>query len=200
MSIFRAIRLATRPLRTALGLRRARPVRSPDWRSTPWLTDGAVDFIEALPPGRVLEFGAGSSTLYFARRGFELVSFEHDEAWHAGVAGFLADMPNAQVHLRPRPYWEAVTDMPDAGFDLVLVDGRDRVDCVREARRLVRPGGVMVVDNTERIAGRYAAIPALLEGWPRRDFEQRGPDRAGWKFHHPEGRHITTVWTRPDGA
>lgn len=199
-------------LRTWLGLKK-RPVPPPamlqmpavaqaDWRDVPWLTDGAVDFLEALlertPGTRVLEFGTGASTLWFARRRVSMISIDHDPAWHASVCQRLPASTSADVRLCERPYYPVAADFPSDSFDLVLVDGRDRVACVRYTTRLVRPGGFMLVDNTERVeTGRYADIPAILEGWTRTDFEQHGPDRAGWQFVHPENRWITSVWQKP---
>jgi predicted O-methyltransferase YrrM len=192
-------------LRTWLGLKRrpepAAVVRA-DWRDVPWLTDGAVDFLDGflstLPQARVLEFGTGASTLWFARRGVSILSFDHDPAWHASVRKILPATSAIDLRLHARPYYEAVAGLPSGSFDLVLVDGRDRVACVRHAMRLVEPGKFLMIDNTERIPqGRYEDIPNILEGWSRQDFEQHGPDRTGWQFVHPEGRWITSVWQRP---
>lgn len=54
-------------------------------------------------------------------------------------------------------------------FDLILVDGRARVSCMREAIELVRPGGVVVTHDAQREAYRPTlesiGKPVWLEPW-----------------------------------
>lgn len=49
----------------------------------PWITFGATRFLgrKLSRHARVFEYGAGGSTLYFAKRAAEVVSVEHDAAW-----------------------------------------------------------------------------------------------------------------------
>ena len=55
--------------------------------------------------------------------------------------------------------WNAICDEPDASLDLVVVDGRARVECARRAMPKVKPGGLLLLDDTsrERYAGDCAA-------------------------------------------
>ena len=164
--------------------------------SEPWITAGAVAFLDEFlarqPDAHALEFGSGGSTIWFSRRVGKLVSFEHDPRWARAVRKALSDIPNVDLRLYKRPYFDHIAEFTDNSFDLVLVDGRDRVECARLARRVVRPGGVMMIDDTNRIDGRYSDLPALMADWKRLDFEvleereNKGPKRRN-----------TTVWTRP---
>lgn len=68
--------------------------------------------------------------------------------------------------------------------DLVLVDGRDRVECTRSALPKLRPDGVLMLDDTDRIAGhdqRYAPVLGLLSHLRRIDFPS-------------DGEKVTSVW------
>lgn len=47
-------------------------------------------------------------------------------------------------------YARTIDTFPDAFFDVVLVDGRARPSCFRQAIPKIKPGGLVVVDNTER--------------------------------------------------
>ncbi len=52
-----------------------------------------------------------------------------------------------------RTYWRYVTQIDsfaDASLDLVLVDGRARTACLAHAAPKVRPGGLLILDNSER--------------------------------------------------
>ena len=178
-------------------------------RMVPWITDGAIDYLETVI-GRAraagaqihaLECGSGSSTGYLAQRVSKLVSFDHDGNWHDAIRDVVTALGYGNVEWRTaeRPYGRFFADYPDESFDIVLVDGRDRTDCVAQARRILKPSGVLVVDNTERISGLdgrgpYNEILRHLEGWPGIHFEQAWKDRAGWT---PPHRWITSIWRKP---
>jgi hypothetical protein len=163
---------------------------------------------------RVFEWGSGASTLYLARRVGELASVEHDPEWHRRIAAALEDHDITRCHyvlVEPGPpgsgarpdagdpyvstrrryagssferYVKAIDGYPDQHFDLVLVDGRQRVACGRRALPKIRPGGHLLLDNSER--PEYEPLRRLLESYPVRDFFGVGPYQAKpWR---------TTVW------
>lgn len=49
-----------------------------------------------------------------------------------------------------RSYASAIDAWADGHFDLVLVDGRARPSCLKHALSKVRPGGLLVLDNSDR--------------------------------------------------
>ena len=53
----------------------------------PWISFAAVDFLENVLNGNmvVFEYGAGGSTLFFAKRVKRVVSVEHDPGWYREV-------------------------------------------------------------------------------------------------------------------
>jgi len=53
-------------------------------RKLPWLTEGSIDFIENFlinKDKKILEFGEGSSTLWFSDKCSKIISIEHNEVW-----------------------------------------------------------------------------------------------------------------------
>ena len=58
-------------------------------------------------------------------------------------------------------YVKAIDRYPDQSFDFVLVDGRARVACVKRALAKIKPGGAIMLDNSDRPA--YAEAGRLLE-------------------------------------
>jgi len=194
-------------IRTFLDLKR--PTRRElyrNFRTVPWITDGAVRAIESFliqergGEADALECGSGASTVWTATRVKHLVSLEHDKQWASVVRRKLSEQKiSVDYRLIKRPYFYEIETFGLGAFDYVLVDGRDRVECARRARRTVKPGGVLVLDNSERIGsqdspGRYYEIPDLLKGWDRTDHVQEGPDQVGWIAPHP---HVTSIWRRP---
>jgi hypothetical protein len=172
-------------LRQAGWLRSAR-LRAPvdgAGRPVPWYTYPALAWLGGVLRGTeaVFEYGAGNSTLWYAARAATVRSVEHDPQWVDRLQPALPS--NAVVVHRARdedpgtsPYITAIRE--DGGpFDLIAVDGRDRVACMLEASRHLRDGGLLVVDDAERV--RYA--PGLRElaelGFRRIDFV--GPTVGG---------------------
>jgi hypothetical protein len=122
----------------------------------------------------VFEFGSGASTLFFASRVGRLVSVEHHEFWHGFVQNTLDDLGFGHceyLHASPKSadgetdwgslhrdyagmdffdYVNTIGAYPDHSFDLVLVDGRARICCLRRAIQKVRPGGYLLLDDTRR--------------------------------------------------
>lgn len=122
----------------------------------PWLSYDAVRVIDARlrPHSRVLEFGSGMSTLWFAERAAEVVSIESDPAWHARLVALLQRKGRTNVRYRLTrdllAYAALAPEEIGDGFDLVLVDGEVRNICAEAAIRVLRPGGAVYLDNADR--------------------------------------------------
>jgi len=160
----------------------------------PWLTFGAIEWLDdnIKATWRVLELGSGGSTAYFAKRVASLVSFEHDRDWSQRVKAQIGPCDTHDYRIFPATEFLNQLDLlTKHSFDLVLVDGgKDRAGAVLAARRLVKPGGHLILDNAD--------APGLeeeleeLDGLTRQDFFGIAP----WNLHR--GRfylHQTSVWT-----
>lgn len=143
----------------------------------PFLTNRAIDYMESVirPEFNIFEWGAGGSTLWFARRAAKIVSVEHQRAWYDKIMQRLIDenIKNVELlsipHRPPEQYARAILQYPAEYFSLLLIDGRERVRCIEQATDRIRLGGYLVLDNTER--PRYDPGIVLLDGWERLDFK-----------------------------
>jgi predicted O-methyltransferase YrrM len=121
----------------------------------PLLCDNAHKFLRDLlqPDWAVFEWGSGESTAFFAERVASVVSVEHDKAWKDAVEAVLYEHKlQAQVLLLPEKLMPcAISSYPDQHFDLVFVDGLDRtrVQCCEQAMPKVKPGGWLVLDDSQ---------------------------------------------------
>jgi predicted O-methyltransferase YrrM len=126
---------------------------------TPWLAPEAIEFLGTLlrPNGRVLEYGAGGSTIWLARRVTWVTSLEHSPSWLEATERALVERglrhkaAVKQVPAGDDPDFEARVRASFNGrrWDLAFVDGQalGRAAMVRISAEALRPGGWLVVDN-----------------------------------------------------
>jgi hypothetical protein len=138
-------------------------------------------------PGEVsaFEYGPGASTVWLARRCRRVAFVEHDPRWWPTMQALTAGLPHVEGRLVEGG--AAVQGAGDGGgqvcrsgrlghqgldyagyvgairqargpFDLIVIDGRARADCLREAMAHLKPDGVIVFDNADR--ARYQAALA----------------------------------------
>ncbi len=119
----------------------------------PWVTYSFIDFIkERLKKQHtVFEFGSGNSTYFYAKYAGKVVSVEHDKEWYDKV--LKTNPENSQLIfcklVRDGDYCRMPITLPNT-FDVVIVDGRDRVNCCKQAIHAVSQSGVIVLDDSER--------------------------------------------------
>jgi predicted O-methyltransferase YrrM len=100
---------------------------------------------------RVLDHGAGMSTIWWARRVEFVYAIEADTEWYNRVKRKLASMKltNATVELRGGDSYSDLSDIPDESFDFIAVDGHAREVVMRHAIRIVKRPGFIYLDNTD---------------------------------------------------
>lgn len=175
----------------SLGTRSAAQAGIIGSNTQPWIALAAVkDIYEHLPHARrILEYGGGSSTTWLLHHAphAEVTTVEHDDTWlkllRSSVAAHPAwakrwrclQVPNQAAGkcrgADGRFYDNYVcAGEKHAPFDMIIVDGRARSDCARQALKMLRPGGMLVLDDAER--KRYhAAMADVPASWWRRVHE-----------------------------
>jgi len=174
----------------------------PEW---PWLTADMVKILEGwLQPGdRGLEWGSGRSTVWFARRVASLVTVEHDATWANWVrtAIFDSGLNNVEYHVVTSR--EEYVAAGNGLFDFVLVDGMDgtRDLCALRAISLLRPGGVLIVDNCNWFIPSGSRSPASVRLKPANDnWVEFLTEVTAWrKIWTSDGVTDTALWLKPYG-
>ncbi len=130
-------------------------------------------------PVDVLEWGSGTSTIYYSRLippGSVWHCIEHDEKWYEEVAEKLKKfgLQNVQLNHVPNnmefPYGtdgdaESFRDYIfhpvslNKRFDMVIVDGRARAECLKIGSILMKEGGLLALHDAQRIQY-HKGIPA----------------------------------------
>ena len=158
----------------------------------PWFSYAAIDFLEGRlkPDMHVCEYGSGGSTLFFAKRTRDVTSIEDNPGWFEKVSERTKELglQNVQLKLCPFDFKNPVgfekSDylhaIPNKKFDVIIVDGSEEWDqvrpiCFEHAERFIKPGGMIVVDDSWR-------YPALRERHHAKEmeiFQSVGPCRPG---------------------
>lgn len=186
------------PYLDEIGWFRSKEARMPMDRngdSLPWFTYPSIAFLT----GRirsdmsVFEYGSGNSTLWWSTKVSELVSCEHDLEWYnffkervpSNVSYIHRDLENGGG------YCKAILQFDD-NFDIVVIDGRDRVNCAKNLLPKLHDRGVIVWDNSDRQRYEDGYSFLLDNGFRRLDFTGLGPiNNSEW---------CTSVFYRDDNC
>jgi predicted O-methyltransferase YrrM len=162
--------------------------------TAPWLTRTMVELLASWlrPEDQGFEWGSGRSTIWFAERVASMVSVEHNPEWHRRVSAELKGkgIKNVDYYLRQDEdaYSRMTSNFSPSSFDFCLVDGVARDRCALSALPLVRPGGIVIVDNCNWF------LPTDTRSPFSRGPEQ-GPDTEFWATYQDSVKGWRTIWT-----
>jgi hypothetical protein len=125
-----------------------------DGAPVPWYTYPAIEYLKQFDftSKAVFEYGSGNSTLFWAARAASVTSVEDDERWYAINRHRVP--ANCRLVFEPdlRRYTDTIAAHP-GGFDIIVVDGpargRTRYKCAMRALNHLRPGGLIILDNSD---------------------------------------------------
>lgn len=121
----------------------------------PWISFSAIDILEdhLNKSSRVLEFGSGMSTIWYSRHAREVCSVEDHEPWFKKINQIITKSRIANINYKfTSSSLEYIQFMSGdiQGFDLIMIDGRHRSDCIMQASKLLNPGGILYLDNSDK--------------------------------------------------
>ena len=174
---------------------------APAEQGLPWIAWPCVDYLARYlqPSHHVFEWGGGGSTLFFLKKGCRVTTVESDPEWVRQLQDRVrAQSPDARSRWDLRFVPVKGNGDPSIGeyvrqvstgapWDVVMVDGWSRMNCLLAGRDDVKAGGVLVIDNANQ--KQFADVPQLMEGWQRYPFRGLGVARS-WVTQ-------TDVYVRP---
>lgn len=159
----------------------------------PWLTQSIIFFLRnrISTDLRVFEWGCGNSTLYWSKRVKQVVSIEHNRGWYEIIKN---DIPkNVELRYVPLEYdgeYSKQANVSGDEYDIVVIDGRDRVRCAKNAVEALGEKGVIIWDNTER--NYYVEGFNFLKEKGFKQIEFRG-----FTYGITEELNVTSIFYRP---
>ncbi|WP_443936925.1 FkbM family methyltransferase [Pedobacter sp. MW01-1-1] len=119
----------------------------------PWVTYSFIDFIKDRinTSQNIFEYGSGSSTIFYANRAASVTSVEHDKEWYEKVKS--TKPKNAELifcALQKDGEYAQKATLLNKKFEIIIIDGRDRVNCCKYSVNALTENGVIVLDDSER--------------------------------------------------
>jgi len=133
-----------------MSLRERKPIDR-NGNPIPWMNYPTIRFLEERLTNKlsIFEYGSGFSTLFFASRVKNVTSVEHDYEWYNLIK---SRMPN-NVNLLFKDsdingnYCRAILT-EGIMYDLVIIDGEDRINCTMQSLRALSSRGVVILDDS----------------------------------------------------
>ncbi|MCC7211921.1 MAG: class I SAM-dependent methyltransferase [Candidatus Brocadia sp.] len=144
----------------------------------PWITYPTISFLEKRIKKHmtVFEYGCGYSTLWWASRVRHVISCEHDRQWYEKMRNAMP--PNVELYYADldlgNSYIKKIAEY-QSKFDIVVLDGRDRVRCAKNALFALKENGVILWDNSDRNSYEEGFDYLFEKGFKKIDFEGMGP-------------------------
>jgi precorrin-6B methylase 2 len=119
----------------------------------PWYTYSAIDFLSGRITAdmAVFEFGCGNSTIWWAKRCQSVIAVESSADWVTRVRPLLPQsaVVSHEAESVDGAYAHSVLS-GESNYDVIVVDGIDRNNCLHYALSMLRLDGVVVWDNSDR--------------------------------------------------
>ncbi len=147
----------------------------------PWCT---YPFIKFIAPRlnknlEVFEYGCGNSTLWYSEKVKNITSVEHNHTWYELISKKLPE--NAKVIYQELEYggnYSKTVQEENKEYHIVIIDGRDRVNCAKNAVEALTDDGIIVFDNTDRKEYLSGIDYLLAYGFKKLDFYGLSPVTA----------------------
>ncbi len=120
----------------------------------PWFTYSFMKYFEPKinDSWNVFEYGAGSSTVWFSKKVTSITSVEHHKGWFESIQKY--NKSNIQIilveNIENGDYAKFIKTI-DKKYDLIIVDGMDRVNCLKNSYESLTEDGVILLDNSDRV-------------------------------------------------
>ena len=161
----------------------------------PFIVVDAVDFIQKrlFVGAKVLETGAGNSTLWFLSQKCVVTSVEHDEFWAKDIAAKAKKIDGfnpSNLSLKVANGKDALNYLSEINdkFDVILIDSMNkflsRYESIKLVRNKLTKDGILVLDNSDGMVNWKAM--SLMDGIDYRTF-------TGYAYNCPIVTQ-TTAW------
>lgn len=122
-------------------------------RPIPWFTYPSIEFIETImkPGWSVFEWGSGNSTMWWSSNVKSVRAVENNHEWYSTVKANISENASVSYAADVDSYVGCYLESDIEAYDVVVVDGVFRNECAKVALQKLKPTGIVVFDNSDRI-------------------------------------------------
>ncbi len=145
----------------------------------PWFTYGCIRFLnlKLKKTHTIFEYGSGNSTLWFCKHVNSVISIEHDKNWYTKMKNQFLKEPNIDYRFKSitlNDYTNEILNYKKR-FHIVVIDGRKRAECCKNALEALQDNGIIIWDNSDLSIYEEGYNFLLSGGFKRLDFWGMGP-------------------------
>jgi tRNA A58 N-methylase Trm61 len=139
----------------------------------PWWSYSFISFLNSRikKDFKILEYGSGHSTLWLENKVKKVISIEHNKDWKRYIEKSLKT-DKIKIVLKEQDY---VNLDIDEKFDIVIVDGVNRNECLVKSVNFLKNDGVIILDDAEREEYKKGIEFVLNKGFKKLDFVGLAP-------------------------
>ena len=143
----------------------------------PWMNYALIHFLEERlkPSFTLFEYGSGYSTLFFGRLVGRVVSVESNREWYKQLQANCPENVAVVYQAAPDADYCKLVSRSDTRYDVIVIDGHDRVKCAVNSCSARATGGVINIDDMHRQSNIEAARHLQQAGFKRIDFDAPKP-------------------------
>jgi hypothetical protein len=115
---------------------------------TPWYTFPAIEYLKSLDFSkcRVLEFGSGASSIWWANRSKSVMAIEHSKDWFDKISTTAKENLTTVLAESELEYLSAFAGKT---FDVIVIDGVHRHRCAEIVSDALTSNGLVILDNSD---------------------------------------------------
>ena len=166
-----------------------------DGSPLPWISIPTIELLKERDLSKlfIFEYGAGNSTIWFSKRVKKIISIEHDATWFEFVKDMINEN-NSEIYFKELSYGGAYSSsiLEYSDVDIVLIDGRDRVNCAKNAVTQLSSKGIIILDDSQRENYQEAKTYIVSKGF-------KVLNLVGMNVGRPM-RKVTTIFYREDNC
>jgi hypothetical protein len=144
----------------------------------PWFTYSCINFLKSHISKElcVFEYGSGNSSVWLSKNTKSVISVEHDEGWYKIMKTQLTmnNFTYKYFSLESGLYQSEILNYRNE-FDIIIIDGRKRVECAINSINALKEDGIIIFDNSDREEYHEAYTFLKDNNFKRIDFEGLSP-------------------------
>jgi len=135
-------------------------------QAIPWISYPLYKYLDQLDISNldIFEYGIGSSTEYFSQRAKAVSGIEHNNEWYNFIE--RKNFPNTEIQFAELgiEYVESIRKISKK-FDIIIIDGRMRSECLLFSQNYLSNGGVLILDDSHRTRYKAAIDKTISNGF-----------------------------------